>query len=107
MELVEQIEHDTSNFPTLLDQSDHIHATPPPPKQTLRNYERSCLFSSPIYTPFIPSKPSLSKNRDNHLILLPSNDDFTVKAQLTSLYMHPPDYTFRLYDKNQDIYFFL
>ena len=58
---------------------------------------------SPIYPPFIPSKPSLSLNRDDHLIPLLSHDDFIFKAQLTSLYMHPTDYSFRLYDKNQDI----
>ena len=31
-------------------------------------------------------------------------DDFIFKAQLTSLYMHPTDYSFRLYDKNQDFF---
>ena len=61
-------------------------------------------FSSPIYPPFISSKPSLSTNRDDHLIPLLSHDDFIFKAQLTSLYMHPTDYSFRLYDKNQDFF---
>ena len=42
-------------------------------------------LSSPIYPPFIPSKPSLSTNRDDHLIPLLSHDDFIFKAQLTSL----------------------
>ena len=41
---------------------------------------------------------------DDHLIPLLSHDDFIFKAQLTSLYMHPTDYSFHLYDKNQ--YFF-
>ena len=59
-------------------------------------------LSSPIYPPFIPSKPSLSTNRDDHLITPLSHDDFIFKAQLTSLFMHPTDYSFRLYDKNQD-----
>ena len=58
-------------------------------------------LSSPIYPLFIPSKPSLSTNRDDHLIPLLSHDDFIFKAQLTSLYMHPTDYLFRRYDKNQ------
>ena len=61
-------------------------------------------LSSPIYPPFIPSKPSLSTNRDDHLIPLLSHDNFIFKAQLTSLYIHPTDYSFRLYDKNQDFF---
>ena len=59
-------------------------------------------LSPPIFPPTVPSKPSLSTNRDDHLIPLLSQDHLTFKAQLTSLYMHPTDYTFRLYDKNQD-----
>ena len=62
-------------------------------------------LSSPIYPPFIPSKPSLSTNRDDHLIPLLSRDDFIFKAQLTSLYMHPTDYSIRLYDKSQDFFY--
>ena len=61
-------------------------------------------FSSSIYPPSIPSKISLCTNRDDHLLPLLSNDDFVFKAQLTSLYMHPTDYSFRLYDKNQDFF---
>ena len=61
-------------------------------------------LSSPIFPPTISSKPSLSTNRDDHLIPLLSQDDFTFKAQLTSLYMHPTNYTFPLYDKNQDFF---
>ena len=61
-------------------------------------------LSSPIYPPFISSKPSLSTTRDDHLIPLLSHDDFIFKAQLTSLYMHHTDYSFRLYDKNQDLF---
>ena len=62
-------------------------------------------LSSPIYRPLIPSKPSISTNRDNHLIPLLLHDDFIFKAQLTSLYMHPTDYSFRINDKNQDSFF--
>ena len=61
-------------------------------------------LSSPTYLPFISSKPSLSTTRDDHLIPLLSHDDFIFKAQLTSLYMHPTDYSFCLYDKNQDFF---
>ena len=38
--------------------------------------------SSPICLPFIPSKPSLSRSRDDHLIPLLSHDDSIFKAQL-------------------------
>ena len=61
-------------------------------------------LSSSIYPPFIPSKPSLCTNRDDHLIPILSHDDFVFKAQLTSLYMPPTDYSFRLYDENQDFF---
>ena len=61
-------------------------------------------LSSPIYPPFISTNTSLSTNRDDHLISLLSHDDFIFKAQFTSLYMHPTDYSFRLYDKNQDFF---
>ena len=61
-------------------------------------------LSSLIYPPFISPKTSFSTNRNDFLISLLSHDDFIFKAQLTSLYMHPTDYSFRLYDKNQDFY---
>ena len=61
-------------------------------------------LSSLICPPSIPSKISLCTNRDDHLIPILSTDDFVFKAQLTSLYMHPTDYSFRLYDKNQDFF---
>ena len=57
-----------------------------------------------IYPPIIQSKLSLSTNRDDPLIPLFSHDRFTFKAQLTFLYMHPTDYTFHLYDNNQDFF---
>ena len=61
-------------------------------------------LSSPIFSPKIPSQPPLSTTRDDHLIPLLSQDNFTFKAQLTSLYMHLIDYTIRLHDKNQDFF---
>ena len=62
-------------------------------------------LSPPIFPPTLPSKPSLSTNLDDHLIPILSQDNFIFKAQLTSLYMYPSDYTFRLYDKNQVFFF--
>ena len=59
-------------------------------------------LSSPEFPPTVPSKPSLSTNRENHLIPLLSQNNFTFKAQLISLHMHPTDYTFCLYDKNHN-----
>ena len=53
-------------------------------------------LSPPIYLPISQFKPSLSTNRDDHLTPLLSHDTFTLKAHLTSHYMHPANYTFRL-----------
>ena len=107
LEQMEQtkIEHDISKVPTPLNDPDHTHATPPPPKKRYDVMKDPVFLSSPIYPPFIPSKLSLSTNRDDHLIPILSHDDFIFKAQLTSLYMHPTDYSFRLYDKNQDFFY--
>ena len=58
-------------------------------------------LSSPIFPPTVPSKPSLSTNRDDQVIPLLSQYNFTFKAQLTSLHMYPTYYTLRLYYKNQ------
>ena len=100
----DKIEHDTSNFSTPPNDTDHTHATPPPPKKRYEIVKDPVFLSSPIYPPFISSKPSLSTTRDDHLIPLLSHDDSIFKAHLTSLYMHPTDYSFRLHDKNQDIF---
>ena len=100
----EKIEHDTSKVSTPLNDIDHTHATPPPPKKRYEIMKDLVFLSSPIYPPFISTNTSLSTSRDDHLISLLSHDNFTFKAQLTSLYMHPTDYTFRLYDKNQDFF---
>ena len=95
-----KIEHETSKAPTPLYDTDRTHATPPPTKKQYEIMKDPIFLSSQIYPPFIPSKPSLSTNRVDHLIPLLSHDDFIFKAQLTSLYVHPTDYSFRLYDKN-------
>ena len=100
----DKIEHDASEAPTPLNDTDHTHATPPPPKKRYEIMKGPVFLSSPIYPPIISSKPSLSTNRDDHLIPHLSHDDFIFKAQLTSLYMHPTDYSFRRYDKNQDFF---
>ena len=100
----EKIEHVTSKVSTPLNDIDHTHATPPPPRKRYEIMKDPVFLSSPIYPPFISTNTSLSTNRDDHLISLLSHDDFTFKAQLTSLYMHPTDYSFRLYDKNQDFF---
>ena len=70
LEQMEQakIEHDTSKVPSPLDDTDHTHATLPPPKKLYEIMKDPVFLSSPIYPPFIPSKPSLSTNRDDHLI---------------------------------------
>ena len=100
----EKLEHDTSKVSTPLNDIDHTYATPPPPKKRYEIMKDPVFLSSPIYPPFISTSTSLSINRVDHLISLLSYHDFTFKAQLTSLYMHPTDYSFRLYDKNQDFF---
>ena len=92
-------EHNTPKVPTLPDKTTE---TPPPPKKRYEIMKDLLFLSSPVFPPAIPSKPLLSANIVDHLLPLPSQDDLIFKAQLTSLYKHPTDYTFRLYDKNQD-----
>ena len=88
LEQLEQdiIEHDTSKVLTPLNDTDHTHATSPPPKKRYEIMNDPVFLSLPIYPPFISSKPSLSTTRDDHLIPLLFHDDFIFKAQLTSLY---------------------
>ena len=89
-----KIEHDTSTISPSIDDTDRTHATPPPPKKRYEITKDLLFLFSPTYPPFIPSKPSLSTNRGDHLIPLLSHDAFISKAQLTSLYVHPTDYSF-------------
>ena len=100
----DKIEHETPKISTLHHDTDHTHETPPSPKKRYEILKDPVFLSSPIYHPFISSKPSLSTTRDDHLIPLLSHDNFIFKAQLTSLYMHPTDYSFHLYDKNHDFF---
>ena len=100
----EKIERDTPKVSTPLNDIDHTRATPPPPRKRYENMKDPVFLSLPIYPPFISTNTSLATNRDDHLISLLSHDDFTFKPQLTSLYMHPTDYSFRLDDKNQDFF---
>ena len=61
-------------------------------------------LSSPIYPPIIPTKPQLTTTRDDYLVPILSTNRFSFKSQLTSLYMHPTDHTFKLYDENKDFF---
>ena len=87
--------------------SDHDQSpdTPPPTKKKKYEIMKDPEFlSSPIYPPILPTKLQLSTNRDDYLVPILSTNRFSFKSQLTSLYMHPTDYTFKLYDKNQDFF---
>ena len=101
-EEIEQIEHTTPI--KIHTPPDTTHEVPPPPKKRYEIMKDSAFLSSPIFTPKISSQPSLSTTRDDHLIPLLLHYHFTFKAQLTSLYIHPTDYIFRLYDKIQDFF---
>ena len=87
------IEHENPKITTPHDDTDHTQTTTPPPKKRYEIMKDPVFLSSPIYPPSIPSKTSLCTNRDDHLIPLLSHGDSVFKAQLTSLYMHPTDYS--------------
>ena len=95
------ISHQKSKTPSDHNQSPEI---PPPPKKKYEIMKDPAFLSSPIYPPVISTVSQLSTTRDDHLIPILSTNHFTFKAQLTSLYMHPTDYTFKLYDRNQDFF---
>ena len=86
--------------------SDHDQSpdTPPPTKKKYEIMKDPAFLSSTIYPPIIPTKPQLSTTRDDYLVPILSTNRSSFKSQLTSLYMHPTDYTFKLYDKNQDFF---
>ena len=79
-------------------------STPPPSEKKYDIMKDPIFLTSPVYPPLISPKYSILTQRDDYLILILSNENFTFKSQLTSLYKHPTDYTFKLYDKNQDFF---
>ena len=52
----EKMEHDRSKVSTPLNDTDHTHATPPPPKTRYEIIKDPVFLSSLIYPPFISSK---------------------------------------------------
>ena len=99
-----KVEYENPKTETPIEDTEQTQAAPPPPKKRYEIMKDPIFLSSPIYPPSIPSKLSLCTNRDDHLIPILSHDNFVFKAQLTSLYRQPTDYSFRLYDKNQDFF---
>ena len=82
-------------------------STPPPLKKKYDIMKDPIFLTSPVYPPLISPKDSISTQKDEYLIPILSHENFTFKSQLTSIssiYMHPTDYTFKLYDKNQAIF---
>ena len=79
-------------------------STPPPSKKKFDIMKDPSFLTSPVYPPVISPKDSISTQRDDYLIPILSTENFTFKSQLTSLYVHPTDYSFKLYDKNQDFF---
>ena len=79
-------------------------STPPTSKKKYDIMKDAIFLTSPVYPPLISPKNLILTQRDDYLIPILSNETFTFKSQLTSLYMHPTDYTFKLYDKNQDFF---
>ena len=79
-------------------------STPPPSKKKYDIMKDPIFLTSPVYPPLISPKGSISTQRDDYLIPILSNENSTFKSELTSLYMHSTDCTFKLYDKNQDFF---
>ena len=79
-------------------------STPPPSKKKYDINKDPIFLTSPVYPPLISPNDSLSRQRGDYLIPILSNEYFTFKSQLTSPYIHPTKYTFKLYDKNQDFF---
>ena len=73
----EQVEHNTSKVHT---PPDNTNEPPPPPQKRYQTMKEPLFLSSLVFPPTIPSKPSLSTNRDDHLIPLLSPDNFIFKA---------------------------
>ena len=90
---------DTNEKPT-----EQSISTPPPSKKKYDIMKDHIFLTSPVYPPAISPKDSISTQSDEYLIPILSNKNFTFKSQLASLYMHLTDYTFELYDKNQDFF---
>ena len=99
-----KVDHENPKTATPHDDTDHTQATTPPPKKRYEIMKDPVFLSSLIYPPSIPSKISLCTNRDDHWIPPLSHGNFVFKSQLNFLYMHPTDYSFRLFDKNQDFF---
>ena len=111
--LVEQM--DTNNIVSKSSDTDSPHqtikpaepsaSTPPPSKRKHDIMKDPIFHTSPIYPPLISPKDSISLQRDDYRIPILSNENFTFKSQLTSLYMHPTEYTCTYTcDKNQDLF---
>ena len=49
----DKLEHNASKVPTLLNDTDHTHATPPPPKKRYEIMKDPVFLSSPIYPSLI------------------------------------------------------
>ena len=88
--------------------SEQSPSTPPPSKKKYDIWKDPIFLTSAVSPPLISPKDSISTQIDDYLLPILSNENFTFKSQLTSLYMHPTaDYTFKLYDKTQDFFTFI
>ena len=83
----EQTEHEHTSSKMHTPPDDNTTETPPPPRKRYEIMKDPLFLSSPVFFPKIPTKPSLSTNRDELLTPLLSQDNFIFKPQLTSLYM--------------------
>ena len=90
----EQIEHNTVSAKERTPpetNNDIFHETLPPPKKKYERMKDPAFLSSLVHPPILPSKLSLSTNRDDNFIPSLLHDHFTFISQPTSLYMYPLD----------------
>ena len=66
-------------------------STPAPSKTKYDIMKDHIFLTSPVYPPLICPNDSISTQRDDYLIPILSNENFTFKSQLKALYMHPTD----------------
>ena len=93
---------DNNDVPSQMQKSaDQSISTPPPSKKKHDINKDPAFLTYPVCPPLISPKDSILTQRDDYLIPILSNKNFTFKSQLTSLCMHPTDYTFKFHDKKK------
>ena len=91
---------DTNEVPSQVQKPSEQSLSTPPPTTKNDLMKDPAFLTSPVYPQLISRNDSISTQRNDYLLPILSNNNFSFKSQLTSMYMHPTDYKFKLYDKN-------